>query len=137
MSNVSSSPDRSQAIADVQAVLDALYAAWADNDAEAFVAHYRDDATVVMPGVFHRGRREIRDYMAAGFDGPLRGSRGVDHPKDIRLFGDDTAVVVSTAGILLAEDLTLPRERERLATWVLTRQDGTWQIAAYANAPAH
>jgi hypothetical protein len=40
----------------VRDVLQELYAAWADNDADAFAALYLDDATVVMPGVFHQGR---------------------------------------------------------------------------------
>jgi uncharacterized protein (TIGR02246 family) len=41
---------------DIEAVRDVLrqaYGAWADNDAGAFAALYTDDATVVMPGVFH------------------------------------------------------------------------------------
>jgi len=35
----------------VRAVLQAVYAAWADNDADAFAALYVEDATVVHPGV--------------------------------------------------------------------------------------
>lgn len=80
----------------VRALFSELYAAWAAGD--AFAALYRPDATVVMPGVFHRGRDVVRDYMAAAFAGPLRGSRGLDEPRDIRFLGADTAVVVSTAG---------------------------------------
>jgi uncharacterized protein (TIGR02246 family) len=114
-----------------------LYAAWAAGDADAFAALYRPDATVVMPGVFHRGRDVVRDYMAAAFAGPLRGSRGLDEPQDIRFLGPDTAVVVSTAGILMAGERELPSERERTATWVLHRDGARWLIAAYANAPAH
>lgn len=121
----------------VRDVLRRLYTAWADNDAAAFAALYRDDATVVMPAVFHRGRAAVRDYMAAAFDGPLKGSRGVDRPQDIRMIGPDTAIVVSRAGIVMAGEEELPAERERLATWVLSKQDGRWLVAAYANAPAH
>ncbi|HEX7746716.1 MAG TPA: SgcJ/EcaC family oxidoreductase [Micromonosporaceae bacterium] len=120
----------------VRDVLRRLYAAWADNDAEAFAALYRDDATVVMPAVFHRGRAAVRDYMAAAFAGPLKGSRGVDRPQDIRMIGPDTAIVVSRAGIVMAGEEGLPAERERLATWVLSKQDDRWLVAAYANAPA-
>jgi uncharacterized protein (TIGR02246 family) len=120
----------------VHQVLSALYAAWAAGDATAFAALYRDDATVVMPGVFHRGSAAVRQYMAAAFAGPLRGSRGIDEPRDVRIIGD-TAIVVSTAGILMAGEEQLPTERERLATWVLCRQDGRWLIAAYTNTPAH
>jgi uncharacterized protein (TIGR02246 family) len=121
----------------VRDLLQQVYAAWADNDADAFAALYVDDATVVMPGVFHRGRPAVRDYMAGAFAGPLKGSRGVDDPQDIRIVGADTAIVVSRAGIIMAGEQSLPAERERLATWVISRQGGRWLIAAYANAPAH
>ncbi|WP_248959074.1 SgcJ/EcaC family oxidoreductase [Sphaerisporangium perillae] len=120
----------------VRDVLRRIYAAWADNDADAFAALYADDATVVMPGVFHRGRSAVRDYMAGAFAGPLKGSRAIDDPQDIRVIGGDTAIVVSKAGIVMAGERHFPAERERLATWVLSKQDGRWLVAAYANAPA-
>jgi uncharacterized protein (TIGR02246 family) len=121
---------------EVRAVLEALYVAWANNDADAFVALYTEDATVVMPGIFNRGKDNVRAYMAAAFAGPLRGSRGVDEPQSIRIFGDDTAIVVSEAGILMAGETSLPADRLRRATWVLAKQDGAWRIAAYHNCPA-
>ncbi|GAA0386759.1 SgcJ/EcaC family oxidoreductase [Microbispora corallina] len=121
--------------AGVDELLRQVYAAWTDNDADAFAALYLPDATVVMPGVLHRGREAVRAYMAAAFAGPLKGSRGIDEPEDVRVIGD-TAVVVSRAGILMAGETALPADRERLATWVLVRRDGEWRIAAYANAPA-
>lgn len=124
------------AVHEVHEVLRHLYRAWADGDAAAFAALYRDDATVVLPGVFHQGREAVREYMAAAFAGPLRGSRGVDVPQDSRVVGE-TAVVVSRAGILAPGEQELPPDRERLATWVLTRVDGRWLVAAYANTPAH
>jgi uncharacterized protein (TIGR02246 family) len=126
--------------ADTEAVLDVLselYTAWTAGDADAFAALYRDDATVVLPGVLHQSRNEIRDYMAAGFAGPLRGSRASDEPQNIRIVDGHTAIVLSRAGILFAGDDEVPAERERLATTVLSKQDGRWLIAAYANAPAH
>ncbi|MEU8118757.1 SgcJ/EcaC family oxidoreductase [Spirillospora sp. NPDC049024] len=119
----------------VREVLGRLYEAWGDGDADAFADLYVDDATVVMPGVFHQGRAAVRDYMAAAFDGPLKGSRAVDEPQDVRVHGD-TAIIVSRAGIVMAGEQEYPPERERLATWVLSRRDGRWLVSAYANAPA-
>ncbi|GAA4305470.1 uncharacterized protein (TIGR02246 family) [Actinomadura luteofluorescens] len=119
----------------VREVFDRLYKAWGDGDADAFADLYAEDATVVMPGVFNRGREAVRDFMAAGFAGPLKGSRGVDEPEDVRVHGD-TAIVVSKAGIIMAGEQEVPPERERVATWVLSRRDGRWLVAAYANAPA-
>jgi uncharacterized protein (TIGR02246 family) len=119
----------------VREVLGRVYVAWAAGDAGAFADLYLDDATVVLPGVYHQGRTAVREYMAAGFAGPLRGSRGIDEPQDIRVLGGDTAIVVSRAGILMDGEQDVPAERERLATWVLSKHAGRWMIAAYANAP--
>ena len=83
--------------ADRQAALDALKRgcqAWEANDAEAFVANYLDDASVVQPGIHKKGLEQIRTTMAAGFAGPLHGSRAFDHPQDVRFLTDDAAVVV-------------------------------------------
>ncbi|MER5468946.1 SgcJ/EcaC family oxidoreductase [Streptomyces sp. NPDC002685] len=123
---------------DIRTVIDRLYSAWADHDADAFADLYTEDATVVMPGVFHDGREEIRAYMAAAFDGPLKGSRPLDEPRRIRFPRPGTAVVVSEAGILLAGESELPADRLRRATWVLVRDpaDGSWAITSYHNAAA-
>jgi uncharacterized protein (TIGR02246 family) len=121
----------------VRDVLQQLYAAWTAGDAAAFADLYTDDAIVVMRGMFHQGRSTVRDYMAAAFAGPLKGSRGVDEPQDIRIVGGDTAIVVSRAGVVPAGEPGLPADRAVLATWVLSKQDGRWLIAAYTNTPAH
>jgi uncharacterized protein (TIGR02246 family) len=128
---------QSEATDEIRSLFGEIYAAWADNDADAFVAPYRDDATVVMPRAYHRDKGEIRSSMAAGFQGPLKGSRAVDEPLSIRFIGDHTAIVVSKAGILMAGEAQLPVDREVIATWVLVREDGRWLVASYANAPAH
>ena len=69
--------------ADRQAVLDVLarlYRAWEAGDAEAFVADYTEDASVIQPGVYEKDREEIRTTIAAGFAGPLSGSRVAARP---------------------------------------------------------
>src|SRR5487761_222309 len=90
---------------DRQAVLEplaSLYRAWEANDAETFVADYTEDASVIQPGVYKKDREEIRSTMAAGFAGPLKGSRVAAHPVDIRFVTDDTAIVISEDGIIFA-----------------------------------
>ena len=119
--------------AEIKDMFDRVYAAW--GDADAFAALYREDATVVMPGVFRQGRAAVRDAMAAAWAGPLKGSRAIDEPRDVRIIGD-TAVVVSRAGILRAGQDTLAPGAEVLATWVLTRDAAGWAVAAYTNTPA-
>lgn len=74
--------------------------------------------------------------MAAGFAGPLSGSRATDHPADIRFLTDDTAVVVSEGGIIFPGS-TLSRAKGLVrATWVLVRHADGWRIACCHNSPA-
>ena len=125
--------------ADRQAILDVLaglYKAWEANDAEAFVADYTDDATVVQPGVYKKDREEIRTTMAAAFAGPLSGSRATDHPSAIRFLTDDTAIVISEGGIVFPGQDAVASGGLVRATWVLVRRDSGWRIASYHNSPA-
>ncbi len=137
MTNTNSTPIPDKDDSAVRAVLQAVYVAWADNDANAFAALYVEDATVVQPGVYKKSRDDVRTSMAAAFAGPMKGSRAIDEPRNVRFLGDDVAVVISEAGILMAGETDLPAERLVRATWVLVKQDGTWLIAAYHNCPAN
>jgi uncharacterized protein (TIGR02246 family) len=124
---------------DRRAILDVfarLYEAWEANDAETFVADYTDDASVVQPGVYKKDREEIRTTMAAGFAGPLSGSRAIDHPADVRFLTGDTAVVISEGGIIFAGQDAVANGGMVRATWTLVRRDGGWRIASYHNSPA-
>ena len=118
-------------------VIQAVYDAWADNDADAFAALYTADATVVQPGIHKKDREDIRTTMAAGFAGPLKGSRVLDTPPSIRLIGSDAAIVITEGGVLMAGEAELPAERMVRATWLLAKEDGQWYVAAYQNSAAH
>jgi uncharacterized protein (TIGR02246 family) len=125
--------------ADRQAVLDVLARvdqAWEAGDAEAFVADYTEDASVIQPGVYQKDRAEIRANIAAAFAGPLNGSRVVARPVDVRFITGDTAVVVSEDGIIFPGQNAVASERLVRASWVLVRRDGGWRIASYHNSPA-
>jgi uncharacterized protein (TIGR02246 family) len=120
--------------ADQQAVLGVLTGvreAWEANDAEAFVADYLDDASVVQPGVYRKDRQEIQSSMAGAFAGPLKGSRVIDQPQDVRFLNEDTAIVISEGGIVFPGQNAVPGEGTVRATWVLAKRDGRWHVAAY------
>ncbi|HEY0540528.1 MAG TPA: SgcJ/EcaC family oxidoreductase [Actinoallomurus sp.] len=121
---------------EVLAVLDGIYKAWADNDADAFVASYTEDATSILPGSYSVGRAATRDRMAAGFAGPLKGSRPRDEVQSVRHLGADAAIVVSRSAVVMAGETEVPGDRWVIATWTLTRQNGRWLLAAYHNCPA-
>jgi uncharacterized protein (TIGR02246 family) len=121
----------------VYEVIQAVYDAWAENDIDAFSALYTEDATVVQPGIHKKNREDIRSTMAAAFAGPLKGSRVVDEPQSIRLIGADTAIAITEGGILMAGETELPSERRVRSTWVLTKDDGQWYVAAYQNSAAN
>ena len=125
--------------ADRQAVLDVFARvdqAWEAGDAEAFVADYTEDASVIQPGVYQKDREEIRTNMAAAFAGPLSGSRVAARPVDVRFLTRDTAIVVSEDGITFPGQDAVASERLVRATWVLVRDGGGWRIASYHNSPA-
>jgi uncharacterized protein (TIGR02246 family) len=120
-----------------RAVLDVIranYAAWAANDAEAFANLYLEDATVVQPGgVYKQGKEAVRNSMALAFAGPLKSSTVVDQPANVRILGNDAAIAIGGAGVLMAGETEVPAQRMVRATWVFAKQNGTWLIAAYHN----
>jgi uncharacterized protein (TIGR02246 family) len=119
----------------VRAVLDAVYAAWADNDADAFVAPYAPDATAVHTGTVMWDRDAVRTTMAAGFAGALKGSEGIHEVQSVRFVGPDTALVLSRGAIRFAEqDAPAPSSRT-LDGWVLGHRDGRWLVEAFHNCP--
>lgn len=111
------------------------YKAWAAGDADAFVADYSEEATVIMPGAFRRNREEVRQSMAASFTTLLKDSTVIDEIQDIRFLGQDCAIAVSKAGILFASETEVPATRFVNATWVLQRRDDKWLVEAYHNSP--
>jgi uncharacterized protein (TIGR02246 family) len=119
----------------VRAVLAAVYAAWADNDADAFVAPYMPGATAVHSGTVMEDRNAIRVTMATMFDGPLKGSKGLHEVKRIRFAAPDIAIVLSTGAILFDGQAEPAVESRTLDGWVLCKHDGDWRVEAFHNCP--
>ena len=76
-----------------------------------FVKYYTDDATAILPGSLRGSRKVIRDLMAAGFEGPLKGSSTVDKQLGLRFVGQDAAIAISEGGLLFAGENTVPEAR--------------------------
>ena len=129
------SHSRSEDEAAINVMLSEMYQAWTDNDADGFVKYYSDDATAILPGSLRGSRKVIRDLMAAGFEGPLKGSSTVDKRLSLRFVGQDAAIAISEGGILFAGEDAVPEARKIHATWVFEKRDGRWMVAAYHNSP--
>ncbi|WP_037914141.1 SgcJ/EcaC family oxidoreductase [Actinacidiphila yeochonensis] len=113
-----------------------MMTAWAANDASAFAELFTEDGTMVLPGdIFKKGRTTIQEFMAAGYAGPYKGTSVFGAPLDLKFLGADAAVIVTEGGVLAPGESTVAPERQIRATWVLSRQNGVWSIAAYHNSP--
>ncbi|WP_405136775.1 SgcJ/EcaC family oxidoreductase [Nocardia sp. NBC_01388] len=118
----------------VLAVIDGVYGAWANNDADALAANFDADASSVTPGWPGAGREAVRARFAAAFAGPWQGSRVVDEPSTVRFLNPDTAIVVGRSAV------QLPGKSETeppvLGTWVIARPSGQWLVHAFHSCAA-
>ena len=130
------SENRTEDEAAIHAVLAESYDAWAAGDADAMVAGYTPDATAIMVGSMRDGGTTIRDSMAAGFAGPLKGSSTYNKRLGLRFVGRDAAIVITESAIVFDGQTEVPDASKVNATWVLEKRDGQWLIAAYHNSPA-
>jgi uncharacterized protein (TIGR02246 family) len=133
----SNNPSLVEADRQVRAVLDEVDAAWAANDADAFVAPYAETATAVLPGTYLPDRQAIRATMATLFAGTLNSSKGLHEVQTIRLVGANVAVVISKGAMLLAGQTKPDAANRALETRVLSRQAGTWRAQAFCSCPEH
>lgn len=120
----------------VAAVPQRVVDAWAKQDAEAFADVFTADGTMILPGLYLKGRDEIRAFMSNAFAGPYRNTRVTGKPLDLRVHGA-LGIVVTFGGVLAAGDAEVADARAIRATWVVVKDDGAWRLAAYQNSQAN
>ncbi|MCW2938751.1 MAG: hypothetical protein JWN00_1736 [Actinomycetia bacterium] len=120
----------------VLAVFDAASSAWTDGDANAFVEWYAEDATVILPGFYLRGKADVRAGMGNAFAGPLQGSERIHTIQSVRFLSDDTAIVITRSATTFPGEAEPPAERWESATWVLSKGEGRWLFEAYHSCAA-
>ncbi|CCH31208.1 SgcJ/EcaC family oxidoreductase [Actinosynnema sp. NPDC047251] len=114
-----------------------MIAGWALHDASAIADLFTEDGVMILPGLYRKGRNEIREFMAAAFEGPYRGTTVAGTPLDLRLFGPDFGILVTEGGVLAPGDTEVTAERAIRGSWVVVKQDGEWRLATYQNSPAN
>jgi uncharacterized protein (TIGR02246 family) len=112
-----------------------IVAAWAEHDADAFASVFTEDGTMILPGLYRKGREEIRAFMGDAFAGPFKGTRVTGQPIDIRFFTPDSGILITQGGVLAPGETEVSAERAIRASWVVAKHDGEWKLAAYQNSP--
>jgi uncharacterized protein (TIGR02246 family) len=120
----------------IAAVPARIVEAWAKHDADAFAGVFTEGGTMILPGVYRKGRDDIRTFMSEAFTSAYRGTRVTGQPIDLRRHGD-MAVIVTEGGVLAPGDKEVSAERAIRATWVVVREQGAWRLAAYQNSPVN
>lgn len=116
--------------AGIQQALDRISAAWGAGDADAYAAQFTDDANyVIFAGLISRGRDEIRADHVPVFEKWQRGTRMSMKVLDVRLLGDDAAVVLTEGGI----GKRPPIAHDKVQTFVFVREGERWLCAAFQN----
>jgi uncharacterized protein (TIGR02246 family) len=109
---------------------------WQQQDAEKFAEVYAEDATVVLPGVFLKGRAEIRDAMAEQFQGKWKGTQVLGQPLEMRYLGEGMLLLVSEGGAYPAGATEVSIDHAIRGFWFFVKRDSQWLVHAYGNTPA-
>ncbi|MCT2586813.1 SgcJ/EcaC family oxidoreductase [Actinophytocola gossypii] len=120
----------------VAALTQRVVAAWAYNDADAFAALFTEDGTMILPGVYKKGRAAINEFLTEAYANQYKGTQVTGRPLDLRFVTPDVALLITYGGVLAAGESTMSDEQTIRATWTAVRQDGQWKLAAYQNSPA-
>ncbi|MFI1718244.1 SgcJ/EcaC family oxidoreductase [Streptomyces litmocidini] len=109
--------------------------AWAAHDADAFAEVFTPDGSMIIPGVFQKGREAIRAFLTQAFQGPFKGTRVTGTPVDLRFANSDSGILITQGGILAPGETEPSAERAVNASWVVVKREGQWFLAAYQNSP--
>jgi uncharacterized protein (TIGR02246 family) len=126
-------PEDEAAIRDVLAQLGD---GWRKGDGTAFAAPFVEDALyVTATGDRLMGRQEIADVHQRIFDGIFKGTRLGGTLQRMRGVNPYVVLVESVGGILFAGENDSAVKPNGIATTVLAKRDGSWQIVSFQNTP--
>lgn len=130
--------------ADRRAILElgrALQDAWNRGDAAGYASLFTHDADfVAWTGARGRGRQAIEDGHRRLFAGPLAGSRmaladdgAATLPGSLRFVRPDVAIMVTPGVVTPAGQSATGPDHQSVQTFVLIKDGGRWQFAAFHN----
>jgi uncharacterized protein (TIGR02246 family) len=111
----------------VRRLLDQINEAWERGDATAYASFHTPDADLIdFRGIHAVGRQAIIDLLQPAFDGVLKNTRVEARIVDLRFLSADVAIFHTEGKIAPVGD-------DSVQTFVATKTDGRWQIAAFQN----
>jgi len=120
----------------IAALTQKVIAAWAYHDADAFAGVFTEDGTMILPGVYKKGRDEIRAFLVESFAGNYKGTQVTGRPLEIRFFTPDSGVLITQGGVLGPGETEVADSQSIRASWTVVKRDGSWHLASYQNTPA-
>ncbi|MFI9457160.1 DUF4440 domain-containing protein [Amycolatopsis sp. WAC 01375] len=120
----------------IAALTQKVIAAWAYHDADSFAGVFTEDGTMILPGVYKKGRDEIRSFLVESFEGNYKGTQVTGRPLEIRFFTPDSGVLITQGGVLGPGETEVADSQSIRASWTVVKRDGGWQLASYQNTPA-
>jgi uncharacterized protein (TIGR02246 family) len=123
-------------MAELVAIPGRLVSAWAAHDAVAFSQLFIQDGTMILPGVYKRGREEIRKYMAAEYAGQYKGTTVTGSPLEAKPLGSEAVAMITDGGVLAPGEKVVSSKEAIRASWIMVKDDdGMWRISVYHNCP--
>ncbi|GAB7045926.1 SgcJ/EcaC family oxidoreductase [Catenuloplanes indicus] len=119
----------------IAAVPARMIRAWAAHDADEFADLFAADGTMILPGLYKKGRAEIREFMTKAYAGPYAGTRVTGRPIEMKVLGPDVVAVITEGGVLAPDAEELDGAAAIRASWILVRREDRWQLAVYQNCP--
>lgn len=119
----------------IAAVPARMIAAWAAHDADAFADLFTEDGTLILPGVYKKGKDAIRAYMAAEYAGAYQGTTVTGAPIEIKPLRPGAVALISQGGVIPAGQSKLPDDAAIRASWILVKRGRKWLLSVYQNCP--
>src|SRR4051812_16877475 len=114
-------------------VVAAVEAGWNAGDGSRFAAPFAEDADyVIVDGRYAKGRQVIAQGHQQLFDTIYRDSHNVATVQRIRFIGDDLCIAHVEWRLTFQQGEEV-RNARALSTMVMSKSNGTWNIAAFQN----